>query len=108
MSIEFRRLTGAGEARRQDAQTPSVLLWIPPANKLLVEECLFHFLSSICNGAPQATVPLLVEAETLHTLYNNPDPQLILALRHCLDLFLVDLSRDPACWGVLDLSTTVL
>jgi hypothetical protein len=82
--------------------------WIPPASKSQVEEHLFHFLCSLSNGRPQATTPLLVEAETLHALYAHPHPNLITALQHCLDQFLIELGPDAACWGTLDLSTTVL
>ena len=82
--------------------------WIPPASKPLVEEHLFHFLCAVCNDCPQATTPLLVETETLHAFYTDPHPDLLVALQHCLDQFLVELGPDATYWGPLDLSTTVL
>jgi hypothetical protein len=93
---------------QQKAQTLPTVLWIPPASKSQVEEHLFHFLCSLCNGRPQATTPLLVEAKTLHDLYTNPHPNLVVALQHCLDQFLIELGPDAAYWGTLDLPPTVL
>ena len=108
MSTEFRNLTDAPLANKQEAQKPPVVRCIPPASKQSVEEHLFHFLCTVCHDRPQATTPLLVETETLHAFYIDPPPNLIVALQHCLDQFLVELGPDAACWGTLDLPTTVL
>lgn len=114
MSIEFRKVTGANSPgtstnkAKQEAQKPLAELWIPPASKSQVEEHLFHFLSSVCNGRPQATMPLLVETKTLHALYTNPHRDLLTALQHSLDQFLIELGPDAARWGTLNLPPTVL
>src|SRR5450631_67136 len=110
MSIEFRKVTNPTPVNKgkSETQTPPAVLWIPPASKAQVEEHLFHFLCSVSNSRPQATAPLLVEAKTLHALYTNPHRDLIAALQHCLDQFLIELGPDAACWGTLKLPTTVL
>jgi hypothetical protein len=110
MSIEFRKVTGATsvDKGKPETQAPLAELRIPPASKLQLEEHLFHFLCSVCNGRPQATTPLLVETKTLRALYTNPNHDLTVALQHCLDQFLIELGPDAARWGTLNLPTTVL
>jgi len=74
-------------------------MWLALSNKLELEEALFHFLLTVRDGQPQAARPLVAEKTTLRDLYAGPHPDLLKALHHCLDAFLVELGPDPAGWG---------
>ncbi len=105
MTIRFEK---RGEPEAPPAATKVLMLWIPPAEKPELEQHLFRFLGSLRDGRPQAPQPLVVEAETLRALYADPHPDLVAALRHCLDSLLVEFGPDPADWGRLELSPAAL
>jgi len=77
-------------------------MWLELADKPTLEEGLFHFLLSVRDGHPRAVQPLIAENEVLHELYTKPHPKLIEAMRHCLDLFLTEMTPDPSEWGILE------
>lgn len=83
-------------------------MWIAPVDKLTLEENLFHFLLSVADGHPKAIQLLLVENETLQQLYEKPHPDLLKALHHCLDAFLIELTPNPAGWGKLNVPVFTL
>lgn len=83
-------------------------MWIPPADKSALETTLFHFLLTVRDGQPQARTPLVTDQATLHALYRAPHPDLVAALRHCLDAWLVELGPDPARWGAFRPSPALL
>lgn len=102
--IEFKRVSKkskvvepSGEGAARDASLPKVGL----ASREEVQERLFYFLRGLSEGRLLAPRPLLVDQEGLQALYEAPHPDLVAALGHCLDAFLLTVSPDAACWGAL-------
>jgi hypothetical protein len=83
-------------------------MWVAPADQPTVEEALFRYLSSVRAGAPRADRPVVVDRETLRALYASPHPDLVEALRHCVDAFLVEAGPDPASWGTVEVAPGTL
>ncbi len=113
MTINFKRVGGnESENDRTDLeQQRPFFLQLPPVTQFQAEENLFHFLRGLLQNQIQSGYPLLLEQETLHGLYTNPQPELVLAMRHHLDNFLVQLTLNtaeyknftlsPHLWGFL-------
>src|SRR5579859_4684027 len=108
MPIEFRNLKDNATINQSKSSGLSTQLWLPPASKRQAEETLFYYLSSVCENRPQVAAPLLLAKDTLHTLYSHPHPDLLEALRRCLNQFLVELTPNAARWGRLDIPTAIL
>jgi hypothetical protein len=83
-------------------------MWLAPSDKPTLEETLFHFLLTVCDGRPRAVRPLLAENDTIQALYAQPHPDLVEALRHCLNAFLVRLCPDREKWEELDVPASAL
>ncbi len=102
--MEFKKVESQ---KQKPASGPPAQPFIRPVSKAEAEERLFYFLRSLPEGRFQATRPLLLEADAWRDLCLAPHPDLVEALRHCLDDFLVQLGPNPANWGQLDLSPAI-
>ncbi len=92
---------------QDSSDPPRPELWIAPASQAQAEQGLFRLLASLPSGRPEVELPLLVEAETMRAILDQPNPDLVAALRNCINEQLLELGCDPATWEDLQIAPAV-
>ncbi|ETR70524.1 MAG: hypothetical protein OMM_03180 [Candidatus Magnetoglobus multicellularis str. Araruama] len=77
------------------------------ANKSVLEKALFDFLLSVRNGKPEAKNSIATDNKTLAGLYENPHPDLCLAMKYCIQSFLSKVHYNPEYFGKIKISSHV-
>ncbi len=73
----------------------------------ILAKTLFDFLQSLTTGHPAASMAITTDQKTLRQLYSAPPQPLTQALTHLVDSYLVQITPDPAQWGVLSYQPAV-